>query len=129
MSRERSSVGEVSGRPAVPPGFHPAGGASAAVIPAPRPARQPAFALDGAPASDPNFMMSLARGLQVTRALSARKRPSTVSQLSIDTGLSRAVVRRCLHTLTQLGCTGCDDRRHFFLLSEVLWGVDAPSLR
>lgn len=73
--------------------------------------------------SDPNFMMSLARGLQVTRALSARERPSTVSQLSAETGLSRGVVRRCLYTLTQLGCTACDDRRHFFLLPEALWGT------
>ena len=92
--------------------------------------RHASFAAEiGAHTSDPNFMMSLARGLQVTEALSARKRPSTVSQISIDTGLSRAVVRRCLHTLTQLGCTGCDDRRHFFLVSEVMWGVDIPTPR
>ena len=68
---------------------------------------------------DPDFMTSLARGLLVMQILSSRKRPSTISQLSHETGLSRAVVRRCLHTLLILGCAGCE-RHHFFVIPEAL---------
>jgi IclR family pca regulon transcriptional regulator len=68
---------------------------------------------------DPDFMTSLARGLLVMQILSSRKRPSTISQLSHETGLSRAVVRRCLHTLLVLGCAGCE-RHHFFVIPEAL---------
>jgi IclR family pca regulon transcriptional regulator len=52
---------------------------------------------------DPNFMLSLARGLAVLEAFSERKRPLTISQVAVRTGLSRASVRRCLYTLEQLG--------------------------
>src|SRR5437868_3958025 len=54
-------------------------------------------------AGDPNFMLSLARGLTVLEAFSERKRPLTISQVAQRTGLSRASVRRCLYTLEQLG--------------------------
>jgi IclR family pca regulon transcriptional regulator len=64
---------------------------------------------------DPDFMLSLARGLQVVRALARRKFPATVSQLSLDTGLSRSVVRRCLYTLIAIGFAHRDERRHFVL--------------
>jgi hypothetical protein len=74
----------------------------------------------------PDFMLSLARGLQVARALARRKNPSTVSQLSLETGLSRSVVRRCLYTLTEVGLAGRDDRRHFFLSTHIQWLADAP---
>src|SRR5262249_24483274 len=50
---------------------------------------------------DPNFMMSLARGLLVIQAFTQKKRQLTISQLSAKTGLSRAAVRRCLYTLAQ----------------------------
>jgi IclR family pca regulon transcriptional regulator len=69
---------------------------------------------------DPDFMTSLARGLSVLQTFSELKRPATMSQLSGRTGLSRAVVRRCLHTLTQLGYAGCDESRRFFLLPKVM---------
>ncbi|MBY4947324.1 helix-turn-helix domain-containing protein [Cupriavidus respiraculi] len=58
--------------------------------------------LDGF-SGDPNFMLSLARGLTVLEAFSERKRPLTISQVAQRTRLSRASVRRCLYTLEQLG--------------------------
>ncbi len=48
-------------------------------------------------------MASLARGLAVIRAFDANTRRMTISQISVRTGLSRAVVRRCLYTLEVLG--------------------------
>jgi len=69
---------------------------------------------------DPNFMTSLARGLAIIQAFSHRKRHVTVSQLSAETALSRAAVRRCLYTLSKLGFAGSEDGRHFFLLPRVL---------
>src|SRR5688572_30754345 len=63
----------------------------------------PMSASRAAGSGHPDFMLSLARGLQVARALARRKNPSTVSQLSLETGLSRSVVRRCHYTLTEVG--------------------------
>lgn len=48
---------------------------------------------------DPDFMLSLARGLQVLLAFSERKNPSSISEIARRTTLDRAVVRRCIHTL------------------------------
>jgi IclR family pca regulon transcriptional regulator len=70
-------------------------------------------------AGDPNFMASLARGLQVIRAFSEFRRNLTISQISQSTGLSRAAVRRCLYTLSKLGYVGEDNKR-FFLRPQVL---------
>jgi IclR family transcriptional regulator, pca regulon regulatory protein len=51
---------------------------------------------------DPNFMLSLARGIEVLRAFEGQ--PSlTVADASRATGLSRQSAGRCLHTLVQLG--------------------------
>lgn len=66
---------------------------------------------DGAPSiadeidalTDPDFMTSLARGLAVIRAFSDSRKPQTIAQISQQTGIPRAAVRRCLHTLRQLG--------------------------
>lgn len=58
-----------------------------------------AMAADG----DPEFMTSLARGLQVLRCFADEERPMTIAQASRLTGLSRPAVRRCLHTLARLG--------------------------
>jgi IclR family pca regulon transcriptional regulator len=52
---------------------------------------------------DPDYMVSLARGLAVLRCFAEKQRPMTIAQASQETGLSRAAVRRCLYTLTQLG--------------------------
>jgi IclR family pca regulon transcriptional regulator len=52
--------------------------------------------------SDPNFMLSLARGLEVLRAF--ERRPSlTASEAARITGLNRPSAGRCLHTLARLG--------------------------
>ncbi len=53
--------------------------------------------------NDPDFMTSLARGLFVLAAFSDRKRPMRIAELARITELDRAVVRRCLHTLVQIG--------------------------
>jgi IclR family pca regulon transcriptional regulator len=74
---------------------------------------------DAAHAGDPNFMASLARGLQVIRAFSEHRRQLTIAQVSQSTGLSRAAARRCLYTLARLGYVGEDNRR-FFLRPQVL---------
>jgi len=69
---------------------------------------------------DPDFMTSLARGLLVIQAFSERELHLSISQLSKRTGLSRASVRRCLHTLSKLGFAGTDDERNFYLRPRVL---------
>jgi IclR family pca regulon transcriptional regulator len=53
--------------------------------------------------TDPDFMTSLARGLAVIRAFADTRKPQTIAQVSQQTGIPRAAVRRCLHTLRQLG--------------------------
>lgn len=54
-------------------------------------------------AGDPNFMMSLGRGLLVLKLLAGAERPMTLADVSRRSGLSRAAARRCLYTLGQLG--------------------------
>lgn len=61
-----------------------------------------------APASDPDFMMSLARGLAVLRCFADEQRPMTIAQASRSTGLSRPAVKRCMHTLVALGYAAQD---------------------
>lgn len=58
--------------------------------------------------TDPDFMTSLARGLAVIRAFSDSRKPQTIAQISQQTGIPRAAVRRCLHTLKQLGYVGAE---------------------
>jgi IclR family pca regulon transcriptional regulator len=70
--------------------------------------------------SDGDFMTSLARGLAVMQTLAQHKRQLTVSLISVQTGISRAAVRRCLHTLVKLGFAGSQDQQHFFLSPKVL---------
>lgn len=52
---------------------------------------------------DPDFMTSLARGLAVLGAFGQHNREVTLAQLSADTGIPRAAVRRVVHTLGKLG--------------------------
>lgn len=61
---------------------------------------------------DPEFMTSLARGLAVLRCFADEQRPMTVAQASRLTGLSRAAVKRCLHTLARLGYVAQDGVRY-----------------
>ena len=52
---------------------------------------------------DPNYMASLARGLEVIQAFTPQRRVMSISQISQKTGIPRAAVRRCLYTLGKLG--------------------------
>jgi IclR family pca regulon transcriptional regulator len=67
----------------------------------------------------PDFMTSLARGLAVLRAFSDQRRSLTIAKISHRTGISRAAVRRCLHTLCALGYAEADGAL-FSLQSKVL---------
>jgi IclR family pca regulon transcriptional regulator len=53
--------------------------------------------------SDPNFVLSLARGLEVIESFEGHTEGQTVADIARGTGLSRAAVRRLLITLEQLG--------------------------
>lgn len=108
MSRPHSRTSSKRQSPPAPPSPGPDGAPST-----------PSAQID-ALSGDPNFMTSLARGLAVIQAFSQRKLQLTISQLSSQTGLSRAAVRRCLYTLSRLGFAGSDDRRHYFLRPRVL---------
>ncbi|HTX05384.1 MAG TPA: IclR family transcriptional regulator C-terminal domain-containing protein [Steroidobacteraceae bacterium] len=61
---------------------------------------------------DPDYMTSLARGLHVIRAFSGVDRRLTIADVSRATGLTRAVVRRCLYTLRELGYAETDGRTY-----------------
>jgi IclR family pca regulon transcriptional regulator len=65
--------------------------------------REPTIAEEIDALTDPSFMTSLARGLAVVQAFSDSRKPQTIAQISQKTGIPRAAVRRCLHTLKQLG--------------------------
>jgi IclR family pca regulon transcriptional regulator len=56
-----------------------------------------------APVGDPDFMLSLARGLATIRAFGGGSPQLSVTDVARLTGLSRASARRCLHTLSVLG--------------------------
>jgi len=58
-------------------------------------------------------MTSLARGLHVVRAFAGVDRRLTIADVSRATGLTRAVVRRCLYTLRELGYAATDGRAYF----------------
>lgn len=53
--------------------------------------------------ADPDFMLSLARGLGVLTAFADQREPLTVAEIARVTDMSRAASRRCLHTLSVLG--------------------------
>ncbi len=65
-------------------------------------------------------MTSLARGLAVIQAFTTSSPRMTISQVSVKTGLSRAAVRRCLHTLERLGFVYVGDGKYFSLSPRVL---------
>jgi IclR family pca regulon transcriptional regulator len=69
--------------------------------------------------TDPDFMTSLARGLAVIRAFADSRKPQTIAQISQQTGIPRAAVRRCLHTLRQLGYVDAE-LNNFSLRPKVL---------
>ena len=69
---------------------------------------------------DPNFMTSLARGLEVIGGFSRQKRSMSIAELSRKTGIPRAAVRRCLYTLAELGYVGSEDGRNYSLRPKLL---------
>ena len=89
--------------------------------------------------ADPDYVLSLARGLQVIEAFNDNPKGRTVSEIAADTGLSRAAVRRLLITLEQLGYTEHEGATHrltsrilrlgfSFLSSATLPGLATPLL-
>jgi IclR family pca regulon transcriptional regulator len=73
---------------------------------------------------DPDYMQSLARGLQVLEAFAVLGQKQSVAGLAAHTGLARGVVARCLHTLVRTGHVERQDR-HFSVLPGVLRLADA----
>ncbi|TFW20090.1 IclR family transcriptional regulator domain-containing protein [Duganella callida] len=69
--------------------------------------------------TDPSFMTSLARGLAVLQAFSDARQPQTIAGISQKTGIPRAAVRRCLHTLRELGYVDAE-LNNFSLRPKVL---------
>ena len=53
--------------------------------------------------SDPDYMLSLARGLSVIRAFGHGAEVVSIAEAARLGGMSRAAARRCLHTLSVLG--------------------------
>lgn len=69
---------------------------------------------------DPNFMASLARGLEVLQAFQPEHAHLSISDISKLTGIPRASVRRCLYTLKALGFVHSPDGRNYCLLPRIL---------
>ena len=69
--------------------------------------------------NSPDYLQSLDRGLQVMRAFNRERPRRTLSEVALQTGLSRAVARRSLLTLQHLGYVAAQGR-HFFLTPRVL---------
>ncbi|WP_310496118.1 IclR family transcriptional regulator C-terminal domain-containing protein [Sandarakinorhabdus sp.] len=68
---------------------------------------------------DPEYLSTLERGLKVLRSFDAAHPEMALSEVSVVTGLSPAVARRCLNTLVALGYVAQTGRR-FLLRPEVL---------
>ena len=71
------------------------------------------------PRTDGEFVQSLERGLAVIRVFDAQHPRLTLADASRLTGLTRATVRRVLHTLTALGYVAADGK-WFELTPKVL---------
>jgi IclR family pca regulon transcriptional regulator len=82
---------------------------AATSLPAPPPAIE----------DSPDFVQSLARGLDVIRAFDADHPDLSQAQIADRTGLARAVVRRSLITLQHLGYVGANGRQ-FHLMPRIL---------
>ncbi len=77
----------------------------------------PDYASNGS--SDPDFIRSLARGLDVIKAFGSENPRMTLSEVARVTGLTRAAARRFLLTLAELGYVRSDGRE-FSLRPKVL---------
>src|SRR5436190_1797953 len=69
--------------------------------------------------TDRNFVTAFARGLAVIEAFSPDNKAMTLSQVAERTGLDRAVARRLLLTLVEIGFARVHERR-FELTTRVL---------
>lgn len=79
-----------------------------------------AAAEDGTAApEDRDFVAALERGLAVIQAFTNQSRQMSISQVSYKTGLTRAAVRRYLHTLTVLGYANCFDGTRYSLSPKI----------
>ncbi|KQV82256.1 IclR family transcriptional regulator [Massilia sp. Root351] len=85
----------------------------------PEPQREPTISEQIDALTDPSFMTSLARGLAVLQAFSDSRKPQTIANISQKTGIPRAAVRRCLHTLRELGYVDAE-LNNFSLRPKVL---------
>ena len=84
-----------------------------------QPQREPTISEQIDALTDPSFMTSLARGLAVLQAFSDSRKPQTIANISQKTGIPRAAVRRCLHTLRELGYVDAE-LNNFSLRPKVL---------
>jgi IclR family pca regulon transcriptional regulator len=73
-----------------------------------------------AAAGDRDFVAALERGLAVIQAFTNQSRQMSISQVSYKTGLTRAAVRRYLHTLTVLGYANCHDGTRYSLSPKIV---------
>ncbi len=71
---------------------------------------------------DPDFMLSLARGLLIFRAFADKREKLTVAQISSATGLKRSTAYRCLYTLTKLGYLESEGSKFAPRISTLLLG-------
>lgn len=103
VKRKDSGAGEAAraSQPVPPPP------ASPKASPKTSPTTSPSAALDRF-AGDPDFMLSLARGLLVLRAFEEEPK-LTIGRAAALTGLPRPAARRCLYTLEQLGYLSARD--------------------
>lgn len=72
-----------------------------------------------ASAARPDQMGGFAKGLAVIEAFGRGRKAMTIAELARETGLDRAVVRRCLLTLVN-GGYAIDDGRYFELTPRIL---------
>jgi IclR family pca regulon transcriptional regulator len=72
---------------------------------------------------DPDFMLSLARGMLVFRAFAEKREKMTVAQVAAATGLKRSTVHRCLYTLTKVGYLANEGNQFFPRASTLTLGA------
>ena len=70
--------------------------------------------------TDRDFVTALARGLSVIMAFTNQQRQLTIAQISYRTGITRAAVRRYLHTLQVLGYVDCQDGKRYALRPKIV---------
>lgn len=71
------------------------------------------------PQPSDQYVQSLARGLSVIKAFDADHASMTLSEIAVQTGLTRATARRFLHTLVEIGYVRTDGKA-FALTPHVL---------